>query len=128
MAQGYYVCKTAWMAAFGIGRRMFSNTHQSFMTGQVSFDQETDRRLTHKSSVARSWMQMIFNRIGDIMPDSLTVHLPSYLDFKTLYDYMKVDLEQQGETPSRIHSFVTSRRLTFTTFVFQRLVTKIFFY
>lgn len=73
------------MTAYGIGRTMFSNTYQSFMTGTFSFGQPRNGGLTHESRVAISWMQMTFNRIGDIMPDSLTVHLPSYLDFKILY-------------------------------------------
>lgn len=76
---------------------MFSNTYQSFITGTFSFDQPRNGGLTHKSRVAISWMQMTFNRIGDIMPDSLTVHLPSYLDFKILYEYMRTDLKEQGE-------------------------------
>lgn len=98
IVQGYYVCKTAWMVAYGVGKSMFTSTYQSFKTGVVILDRETDRRLTHKSVVARSWMQMTFNRIGDIMPDSLTIHLPSYLNNKMLYDYMKTDLGKQDDT------------------------------
>lgn len=98
MVQGYYVCKTAWMTAYGIGRTICLNTYQSFIEGVVRFDQNPcNTGLSHKSNIAAAWMQMTFNRIGDMMPDSLTIHLPSYLDFKILYQYMKTDLEEQGE-------------------------------
>ena len=98
MAEGYHVCKTAWIAAYGVGIKMFTNTYQSFTAGFVFLETaESNANLTHKSIIAKSWMKMTFNRIGDAMPDSLTIHLPSYLDHRILYGYMKADLERQGE-------------------------------
>lgn len=97
IVEGYHVCKTAWMAAHGVGEKMFKRTFQFFSEGFVVFETETDGKLSAKSMAAKSWMKLHFSRIGDIMPDSLTIHLPSYLDCRMLHNYMKSDFEKQGE-------------------------------
>ncbi|XP_068675637.1 uncharacterized protein [Montipora foliosa] len=46
----------------------------------------------HKTNVSKAWMKLLFSRIGDKMPDSLAINLPSYLDYRILYGWMKQDL------------------------------------
>lgn len=50
-------------------------------------------------------METTFQKIGDKMPDSITIHLPCYLNYKTLYSYMVSDLEKDGDEPIAYSQF-----------------------
>ena len=52
-------------------------------------------------------MDTAFSTMGDKMPDSITIHLPCYLNYKTIYAYMMADLTLAGETETLpIHNSV----------------------
>jgi hypothetical protein len=42
-------------------------------------------------------MKSSFQKMGDKMPDSPFIHLPCYLDFRILHQYMADDLTRVGD-------------------------------
>ena len=42
-------------------------------------------------------MLFFLTQVGDKMPDTGALHLPSYLDKTIMYGYMKADLENENE-------------------------------
>lgn len=98
--RGYETCRAAWQAAYGINSKRLEDVAKCFLNGLVLYENENQFNSVgqrHKTSVAKAWMQMLFSRIGDKMPDTLVINLPSYLDNRILYGYLKDDLTQLGE-------------------------------
>ena len=98
--RGYNTCKTAWQAVYGINNKRMEEVMKSSLNGLVIYENKKQQNAVgqrHKTSVAKAWMQMTFSRIGDKMPDSLVINLPSYLDNCIIYGYLKDDLTEHGE-------------------------------
>lgn len=98
--RGYKTCRVAWQAAYGINSKRLEDVVKCFLNGLVVYENENQYNPVgqrHKTSVAKAWMQLSFSRIGDKMPDTLVINLPSYLDNRILYGYLKDDLTQLGE-------------------------------
>ena len=101
--RGYgQTCKHAWQATYGISNRRFDEAVKTFMNGVVTCElarlpNSLGKR--HKTNVAKAWMELFFSRIGDRMPDTLAIYLPSYLDNRIIYSYLKNDMAQQLEEP-----------------------------
>lgn len=51
----------------------------------------------HRTNGAKAWMRLFFNRVGDKMPDTLAINLPSYLDNRIIYGYLKDGFSPLGE-------------------------------
>ena len=58
-------------------------------------------------------MKLTFNRIGDKMPDTLAVNLPSYLDNCMIHGYMKEDFAKLGEEVVSYSQFCRLMKLDF---------------
>ena len=93
-------CKTAWQAVYGISGKSLEEIFKTYLDGVVTFElQPHTQGQRHKTNVAKAWMRLFFGRIGDKMPDSLAINLPSYLDNRIIYGYLKDDLAQRKEQP-----------------------------
>lgn len=51
----------------------------------------------HTTNVAKAWMRLLSNRVGDKMPDTLAINLSNYLDYPTIYGYLRDELTVLGE-------------------------------
>ena len=65
----------------------------------VSVEKLTEEEVfgKHIPIISKAWMETAFSKMGDKMPDSFTIHLPCYLNYRTLYAYMEEDLTIAGE-------------------------------
>lgn len=95
--RSYDICYIAWLTVYGIGEKQFQRVLKCYANGKISIDNKPTHCRTHKSEVAKAWMKSSFSRMGDKMPNSSAIHLPSYLDRKALYEMMKNDLEDQRQ-------------------------------
>ena len=95
--RSYDICYAAWLTVYGIGEKQFQRVFKCYANGMVSINEKQTRCRTHKSEVAKAWMKSSFSRMGDKMPNSAAIHLPSYLDRKALYEMMKNDLVNQRQ-------------------------------
>ena len=91
------ICYIAWLTVHGISEKRFQKILKCYANGIVSINEKTSHWRTQKSEIAKAWMKSSFSRMGDRMPDSAAIHLPSYLDRKTLYDMMRNDLVGEGQ-------------------------------
>ena len=95
--RSYDICYVAWLTVYGIGEKQFQRVFKCYANGMVSISEKQTRCRTNKSEVAKAWMKSSFSRMGDKMPNSSAIHLPSYLDRKALYEMMKNDLVDQRQ-------------------------------
>lgn len=94
---GYRVCSTAYRMIIGLSAKALSKTFRNFLDGIRTLQKSRSRNLTHKRLMAETWMEAFTKRVGDKMPDTGALHLPSYLDKTIMYRYMKADLEDGNE-------------------------------
>lgn len=97
MIRGYAVCKNAWVLVYGIERKLFHNMMALHKSGKFQVASPEKKKRRTKSFVAKAWMNSTFKKIGDKMPDNVRIHLPCYLDYRILYQYMVVDLAAVGD-------------------------------
>ena len=96
IARGFKACKEAWRAAYGISNKRLEEGLKSIKNSLITYDSEYILRgQGHKTNVAKAWMELLFGRIGDKMPDSLAINLPSYLDNRIIYGWMTQDLSRE---------------------------------
>ncbi len=105
MVHGFIVCKKAWLAIYSISERQFQMVLQSHKDGKKSVVSPLKRKRKTRTYIAKAWMTASFNKMGDKMPDSITIHLPCYLTYKTLYSYMVDDLRSTGDEPVAYSQF-----------------------
>lgn len=91
------ICYLAWLTVHGISEKKFQRVLKCYENGMVSIYEKPTRGRSHKSEVAKAWMKSSFSRMGDKMPDSFAIHLPSYLDRRALYEMMTNDLENERQ-------------------------------
>ena len=65
--------------------------------GKCKIGSPDRKKLKTKTYIAKAWMKSSFQMMGDKMPDSIFIHLPCYLDYKILYNYMLEDLTTVGD-------------------------------
>ena len=97
VVRGYLVCKMAWLAIYSISNRRFRGLIKIHKQGKCAVNSQTKKRRRTSTFVAKAWMESAYKKMGDKMPDSSTIHLPCYLNFKSLYQYMVEDLTLAGE-------------------------------
>lgn len=99
--RGYgQTCKASWQAIYGISDKRLGESFKAFMDGVVTYQLESQLNShghRHKTNVAKAWMRLFFSRIGDKMPNTLAINLPSYLDCSIIYGYLKHDVTQREE-------------------------------
>lgn len=108
--RSYDICYVAWLTVYGIGEKQFQRVLKCYANGMVSINEKQTRFRTHKSEVAKAWMMSSFSRMGDKMPNSSAIHLPSYLDRKALYEMMKNDLVDQRQAIISYSQFCFNRK------------------
>lgn len=87
------VCKRAFAQLLGTSERRLERIRQSGVTGHGNLGM---KRPTNKSFDASAWMNNYFSRMGDHMPDSNRIHLPSFLTKREVYLRMCTDLADDG--------------------------------
>ena len=50
-----------------------------------------------KSTDAKAWMNVFFEKVGDQMPHKAQVHLPHFLTKKNVYMMMKRGMQERGQ-------------------------------
>ena len=99
--RGYgQTCQAAWQAIYSISNWRLDEAFKAFKNGVVTCEfanLPTPQGQRHKTNVAKAWMKLFFSRIGDRMPDTLAINLPSYLDYRIIYSYLRNDLAQREE-------------------------------
>ena len=60
----------------------------------------------HKTSIAKAWMRPKFSKIGEKMPDTLAINLPSYLYNHIISSYLTDDLSDLARKLSATLNFV----------------------
>ena len=125
--RGYQTCKTAWQASYGISDKRLEEIVKTFVNGLVTYEHK--RQLNsmgqkHKTNVAKAWMGLYFKGIGDRMPDSLAINLPSYLDNRIIYEYLKNDLKQRDEKVICYSQFCRIMRLDFPDVLIPKVTMK----
>ena len=115
IARGYKTCKDAWQAAYGISNRRLEEALKWFTNGLVIAGENKLNSLgqRHKTNAAKAWMRLFFNRVGDKMPDTLAINLPSYLDNRIIYGYLKDEFSALGEEMICYSQFCRIMKLDF---------------
>lgn len=91
------LCKKAFAVLLGTSERRLDRIKQNFAAvGKIVHGNRGIKRPTTKSSDASAWMESYFSRMGDHMPDSNRIHLPSFLTKREVYQRMCTELSEDG--------------------------------
>lgn len=91
------VCKKAFASLLGTSERRLDRIKQLCGTvGKISHGNQGRKRPTTKSFDASAWMENYFSKMGDHMPDSNRIHLPSFLTKREVYQRMCGELSEDG--------------------------------
>ena len=95
---GEQVCEVCWRLTYGIRYNKFRGLKDKYTSGVVALEHGLTGRLNTSQSSLRliSWMRSFFEKIGDHMPMSDALHLPSCLTRVDVYELAKDDLTQGG--------------------------------
>jgi hypothetical protein len=95
------------LAIYSISSSPFNRFLNEHNNGKCAVHSQTKKKRKTKTFIAKACMDTAFSTMGDKMPDSITIHLPCYLNYKTIYAYMIEDLTLAGETETLpIHNSV----------------------
>jgi hypothetical protein len=75
--------------------------------GKVAVSSPSKKKRKTGTYIAKEWIESAFKKMGDKMPDSISIHLPCYLNYKILYSYMVADLDAVGDEPISYSQFCT---------------------
>ena len=78
---GQVLCEKSWRLVYGIRYCRFQSVKEKFFNDVVQIEHGLTGRLKPQESTLRlqSWMRTFFQKVGDRMPMSEAVHLPSCL-------------------------------------------------
>lgn len=95
---GEEVCEVCWRLSYGIRFNKFKSLKEKFTSGVVVLEHGHSGRLNTSESTMRllEWMRSFFIKIGDHMPMSDNINLPSCLTRLDVYELAKFDLTQGG--------------------------------
>lgn len=95
---GEQVCEVCWRLTYGIRHNKFNELKKKFAHGVVTVEHGRTGRLNTSQITLRliSWMRSFFSKVGDHMPMSDDLHLPSCLTRVDVYQLAKDDLTQGG--------------------------------
>ena len=97
---GIPVCIDAFRQIYGISKSKFYQVYQMYKNGYKVISPKKKRvriRSQLKTNIAVGWMRVYFQRIGEKMPNSISINLPCYLTKEKVYSEMKRDLEESGD-------------------------------
>ena len=100
---GKRLCKEAFITVMGISSKRLRTVCRLVQAGSITAKSKpiNTRRATNNTEVACAWMESYFKRIGDRMPHTQQVHLPSFLSKLNVYHQMMDELTQQGLTDEK---------------------------
>ena len=103
---GQEVCQLAWCAVLRISPKRVSRVTKSISLGMVTSEHgnKGKKRMNTKSESAKVWMSRYFHLVGDHMPHSNQLHLPSWETQKDVYSRFMDDMKLQGITENDIVS------------------------
>lgn len=96
MLYGKPVCKAAFALLLGTSERRLDRIKSNLSSGNVAHGNRGVKRPSIKSINASAWMNEYFLLMGDHMPDSDRVHLPSFLTKREVYQKMSAALLEDG--------------------------------
>ena len=96
---GIEVCKVCWRRTYNIKYDRLRKVMKDFRNGVKVYHHgnKGKRQLRVKASSTMAWMKFFIGAIGDQQPDSNRIHLPSCFTRISVYQKMKVELEQFNE-------------------------------
>ena len=95
---GQVVCEKCFRMTYGLKRHRFASIKAKFLTGAVDIEHGRKSKSYRGCEWIRtvSWLRTFFNRVGDKMPASKDIHLPSCLTKSDVYVLAASDLSQGG--------------------------------
>jgi hypothetical protein len=87
------VCSKGFAILLGTTERRLDRIRQS---REVAHGNIGVKRPSDKTRDASAWMENYFSNMGDHMPDSNRIHLPSFLTKREVYIKMCADLYEDG--------------------------------
>lgn len=95
---GQVICETCWRLVYGIRYHKFKSLLSKFENGVLVAEHGLLGSSNTSASTIRmtSWMRSFFSKVGDRMPMSTDVHLPSCLTKADVYEPAGDDLTQGG--------------------------------
>jgi hypothetical protein len=97
MIHGFVVCKKSWLAIYQVSDRRFSKLVQLELYGCCTIGSQTKRMRKTTTYISKAWMESSFMKMGDKMPDSVKIHLPCYLNYRALHQFLIDDLKAVGD-------------------------------
>ena len=110
---GQEVCEVCWRLTHGIRYNKFQCLKEKFRSGVVIIEHGLAGKYNTSESTLRllEWMRNFIRKVGDSMPMSKAIHLPSCLARRDVYDLAKHDLTQGGlSCPSLSHMYELWRK------------------
>lgn len=99
MLYGKSVCRKAFALLLNTSERRFERIKHTCGTAvKIAHGNQGVKRPTNKTMEAAAWMNSYFTRMGDHMPDSDRIHLPSFLTKGEVYQKMYEELSEMGIT------------------------------
>lgn len=104
---GQKVCKICFRMVYGFRYNRFKSVEEKFKNGVLTVEHGRlgMRRLRDESCRLVSWLRMFIDKVGDRMPTSTAVHLPSCLTKSDIYTLASDDLTQGGLKCCKISMF-----------------------
>lgn len=93
---GKQLCKKAFATLLGTSERRLDRIKACSEKASQAHGNQGIKRPTVKATDASAWMRSYFESMGDYMPDSNRIHLPSFLTKRDLYQKMCSDLTEAG--------------------------------
>ncbi|XP_070555005.1 uncharacterized protein [Ptychodera flava] len=92
--KGVPVCNSAWCHVLNISAKRFASVVHLYKENIITIKRGNSgrMRMTEKTTVCLTWMQFLFERIGDYMPHKTEVHLPPSWTKDRLYNRMVSEL------------------------------------
>lgn len=100
---GHPVCQLAWCQVHGVSQRRVCRVLKLVALGQkaVEHGNKGKQKVNTKTENAKIWMERYFHLIGDKMPNSNQIHLPSWDKQKDIFLRYCKDMEHQGVQESK---------------------------
>lgn len=88
--KGKPVCREAWLLAYNLPKNSFWRLMSKFKEGATKLEHgnKGKKSIMAKTGECIAWLQYFFTTIGDHMPDSNAIHLPSCFSKRDIYKKM----------------------------------------
>ena len=112
---GQEVCETCFRMVYGFRYNRFNAVKAKFASGVVVAEHGRLGRSNINDTSVRviSWLRMFIEKVGDRMPTSAAIHLPSCLTKYDVYSLARDDLTQGGLECCKLSTFYDIWKRTF---------------